>query len=66
MSREKQGYREHLEDILAFTGGRRVLSLTDVRGYTGIADNRTVRKRFPIDGHTISAPALARALSGGR
>lgn len=59
------GYRETLDDILAFTGGKRLLTLRDVKNYTGIYDNRTVRSRYPItDGH-ITAPTLALLLTGG-
>lgn len=66
MSRELPAYRDNLEDILEFTGGRRLLTLEDVKRYTGLGDNRTVRKRFPyfLD-NVISAPTLARCLAGG-
>ena len=65
MSRERDGYRETLADILEFTGNKRLLTLRDVKDYTGIYDNRTVRSRYPItDGH-ITAPTLALILTGG-
>lgn len=67
MSRERTGYRENLQDILEFTGGRRLLTYADVKKYTGLADNRTIRRRFPyFVGSTISAPTLALCLSGGK
>lgn len=57
-------YQDHLEDILHFTGGRRLLSLRDVGRYTGLRDVRTIRRRFPcFRGKYLSAAALARALS---
>lgn len=65
MSREKAAYRQNLEDILTFTGGRRMLSIQDVRQYTGFKDNRSVKRRFPfVDGY-ISAATLASCLAEG-
>lgn len=57
-------YRETLESILDRFGGRHMLSLQDVRDYTGFRDNRTVKRLFPyfIDGY-ISAETFARCLS---
>lgn len=67
MSRERTGYRENLQDILEFTGGRRLLTYEDVKKYTGLGDNRTVRRRFPhFVNNTISAATLALCLSGGK
>jgi len=65
MSREKQGYRENLQDILEFFGGRRLLTVSDVKAYTGIVDTRSVKRRFPFVDNRISAPVLALHLSGG-
>lgn len=62
---ESRYYRDNLEAILSFTGGRHVLTVEDVRQFTGIKDGRTLHRRFPFCGHTISAPTLARALSEG-
>lgn len=57
-------YEDHMADILAFTGGRRLLSVRDVGRYTGLRDIRTIRRRFPcFRGKYLSATALARALS---
>lgn len=57
-------YEDHMEDILKFTGGRRLLSVRDVGRYTGLRDVRTIRRRFPcFRGKYLSASALARALS---
>lgn len=60
---ENPYYRDNLEQILTFTGGRHLLSLVDVRRFTGIGDNRTLKKRYPIsDDGTISAATLARSM----
>lgn len=62
---EPSAYRDNLADILDFTGGRRLLSVGEVGRYTGLRDPRTIRRRFPrFQGRYISAPALARCLSG--
>lgn len=64
MMRRTTLYQDHLEDILEFTGGRRLLSVRDVGRYTGLRDVRTIRRRFPcFQGKYLSAAALARALS---
>ena len=65
MSRERVGYRETLEDILDFFGGRRLLNLADVKAYTGLKDDRSVKARFPIKDRYIAATTLAVCLSGG-
>ena len=59
-------YYDNLEQILAFTGGRNLLNIKDVKAFTGIRDPRTVRKRYPLaaSGH-ISAATFARQLCGG-
>lgn len=64
MSREREVYRDNLEDILTFTDGKRLLTITDVRRYTGLRDDRAIKKRFPFRDGYISAPTLARCLSG--
>ena len=63
---EHPAYRDNLEQILAFTGGRQLLNIKDIKAFTGIRDPRTVRKRYPMDasGH-ISAATFARQLCGG-
>jgi hypothetical protein len=61
--KEKDGYRENLEQILTFSNGKSLLSLKDVRAYTGIKDNRTLKKRYPFVAGYISATELARAMS---
>ena len=61
--REKDGYREQLELILTQTG-KNLLTLKDVREFTGIKDNRTLKKRFSFTNGYISATTLAKELGG--
>lgn len=61
--REKDGYRENLEQILTFSNGKNLLTLKDVRELTGIKDNRTLKKRYPFSEGYISATDLARAMT---
>lgn len=63
MAREKAAYRDNLDSILAFTGGKHMLNVSCVSRYTGLTA-RTVKKMFPFkeSGH-ISAETLARELS---
>ena len=65
MPRERVGYRENLQDILEFSNNRRLLTLEDVRLYTGFRDNRTLKRRFPFKDGFISAATLALCLTGG-
>ena len=60
---ENPYYRANLEQLLAFTQGRHLLRLAEVKRFTGLVDTRTIRKRYPIsaDG-TISAATLARSM----
>lgn len=58
-------YEEVKRDILLFTNGRRLLSIADVKRYTGLVDYRTIKRRFGISGTTITAQALALALTKG-
>jgi hypothetical protein len=57
-------YDDNLRDVLAYFDGRRLLTVADVKRYTGLTDYRTIKRRFPFDGRYISAPTLARCLSG--
>ena len=47
MSLENKYYRDNLEEILKYTGGKHLLSIQDVKGFTGLSDPRTVRKHLP-------------------
>lgn len=63
MPREKETFRLELEEILKFTGGRRVLTVTDVSNYTG-QSRRVCRERYNVSGKEgISAVALAQMLA---
>lgn len=66
MGREKQCYRDNLEDILTWSGGKRVLLVSEVVAYTGMSRPWVERHVFEgikvKDG--ISAATLARRLSG--
>ena len=62
MARETADYRDNLEDILAFTGGARMLSGLQVSKYLGLCFN-TVKKRYPFKDGYISAMTLARCMS---
>lgn len=63
---EPFAYRDNLEQILAFTGGRQLLTVAEVRRFTGLKDSRTIKRRFPyfVD-NCISAATLARCMCGG-
>ena len=63
---EHPAYRDNLEQILKFTGGKQVLTVSQVREFTGMVDSRTIRRHFPImKGGYISAATMARCLCGG-
>lgn len=47
---ESRYYRDNLADILEFTEGRHLLSLEDVRRFTGIKKYSTLKNRFPFNG----------------
>lgn len=63
---EAFSYRDNLEQILTFTGGRQLLTVAEVRSFTGLKDARTIKRRFPyfVD-NRISAATLARCMCGG-
>ena len=48
MPREPEYCREIMADLLAFTGGRRRLSVSEVAKFEG-RDRRTVQKAYQID-----------------
>ena len=60
---ESKYYRDNLEEILKFTGGRHVLTVNDVRKFTGIIDSRALHRHFPFNGSIISAATLARSMA---
>lgn len=62
MPREKEAYRDNLEQILAFTKGAQLLNVTQVCNFCGIGYRYAI-KRFPFKDKHISAATLARELS---
>ena len=62
---EHPDYRNNLEQILKFTGGKNLLNVSEVCRFTGIIDHRTVKKRYPFIDNYISAATLARHMCGG-
>ena len=61
MPREKEDYHAILEDILAATGGKRMLTIEDAMKYLGLS-RKTVKKRYMPEGGPINACVLARRL----
>lgn len=61
MPRELPGFRDQLEDILAFSGGQRILSKQEVQQYTGKSRN-WCEKHLELSKSGISAHVLARKL----
>lgn len=70
MPREPENYRPYLEDILTYTGGRRVMTAKEAMAYTGKSrhwlNNRGLNSRIGA----IQAIQLARVMAamdgGGR
>lgn len=60
---ESPYYRVNLESILEYSHNRRMLSVKEVMEYTGFADARSVKRRFPFVNGYISAATLAKCLS---
>lgn len=60
---EPYAYRENLESILNFTGGRHMISIAEATEYLGFRDPRTVQSRCPyfVDGK-VTAETFAKAL----
>ena len=63
---EHPAYRDTLEQVLAFTNGRQLLNVSDVRKFTGLKDSRTIHRRFGFQDGYISAVVFARQLCGGK
>lgn len=64
MPREREMYRPILEDILSFTGGRRMMSLKDVCQYVG-RENRWVKEHLGVTREGVTAMELAHRLAKG-
>ena len=60
--REKPTYRDHLEDILRFTGGARLLAVSQTAEYLG-RSREWVSKRLKRENGGVSAVTLARWLA---
>ena len=59
---EHLDYRNNLEQVLLFSNGRQMLTIADVKQFTGIRHYQTLHKRFPFVNGYISAATLARCL----
>lgn len=64
MPREHELYRPILEDILSFTGGRRMMSMKDVCKYTG-RENRWVKEHLGVTRDGVTVHELARRMAKG-
>ena len=62
MPREKENYRDTLMDILEFTGGKRILNVSEVMRFTG-ATRTVVTRRYTFKTYLIEAERLAREMS---
>lgn len=61
MPRELEGYRDVMEDLLDYFGGRRLLYQRDVAAYLGCCP-RTAAKLYNIPREGITVPMLARRM----
>lgn len=61
---ENQYYRDNLEQILSFSGGKNLLNVSEVARFTGIVDRRVVKRMYPFVDNRISAATLARCMCG--
>ena len=61
---ESQYYRDNLEQILKFSEGRNLLGVSEVGRFTGLVDQRAIKRRYPFIDGKISAATLARCLCG--
>ena len=66
MPREKEAFRDIMEDLLLFSGGKRELSVSEVAKYTG-RERHNVQKTFAFKGsghgQRIHIAVLARELA---
>lgn len=63
--RVNEHYYDNLEQILKFTEGRQLLTVAEVGRFTGLVDQRTIKRRYPFVENRISAATLARCLCRG-
>ena len=64
MAREHEMYRPILEDLLAYSGGKRMLSMKDVCQYVG-RENRWVKEHLGVTRDGVTVHELARRLAKG-
>ena len=62
MPREHTMYRPILEDVLAYSGGKRLLNITQVAGYVG-RRREWVSEHLGVTSDGITAMALAQKLA---
>lgn len=62
MPREKETYRDNLEELTKYFGSKRLLTIQDVADYTGRSRD-FVTKNFEIPKIGITTASLARRLS---
>lgn len=63
MPREKPLFRDNLERLDSRFPDKEWLCLPDIKSYTGIKDNRTIKKRFGITQEGTSKVKFASLLS---
>ena len=61
MAREKEGYREQLEELIRHFGDVGMVTQPQVMAYTGRSD-KWVRKRLGVGRSGVTLPVLARRL----
>ena len=61
--RVKADYADNVQRIKQMFPDKELLTIGDVKKFTGIADNRTAKRRFPFRYNAISVATLARCLS---
>lgn len=61
MPREHESYRDNFEQLSAYFGKKRHLTISDVAAYCG-RDRRTVAKAYNISKEGITIPTLARRM----
>lgn len=62
MSREKPAYRDNVEALLRYSGGKHLLTVSDVAAYCG-RDRRTVIRKYDLRPGGITVETLARRMS---
>lgn len=63
MPKEDEAYRDNYEALRKYSGGKMLLTATEVARYLG-KDPRTVKKMYNISKPGITIPTLARRMCG--